>query len=157
MKAIKKKAYRNALIVAIIIWGVGLIICNIKEFEMSHPLRIIFLPFWSIILAWITYSATKRHYRWKDSFFADKNYELSKQKSNWRLFKIYKTKQYSKFFLLSSIVMVIIELFEKTSEIHISKIIFWGITILCALLTFLFSKRLEKREINNEKPTHEYR
>ena len=148
MNPIKKKMITGSVIAASLFAGIWSLFCVLKDIKWPHPLIVIFIPLWTILVVWITQSTIKKYYKQRAAFFMDapQSSELYTEKqSKWRH---YLKTILNKYLGYSVIVSFFLALFyglkmivgdENWEGVQI-QIIFW---VIVALLSLILSKIIQ--------------
>lgn len=140
---------RNSIITGVVFLITGLVICYLKEFNLSNPFPILFLPLWTIIAVWITNSVTKKYYVQKEMFLPNhletESQEYKDRMIKWKKYIHSTISSYSLFFGGASTIMCLFSILKYIDgRANISRIVIYGVSAILGI----FISRLLKIHIN---------
>lgn len=112
----KNKPFRNALVFVLIFILGWIFIAFFKGWNWNHPIMIIFVPVWTIMLMWVVKRTSKKFYIQKKLYLPD-DLETSspifkKRQQYWKQYKWEKIKHYVHIFAWMNVVMSVIQIAE---------------------------------------------
>lgn len=110
MKEIKIKAVKISILIGIVFFMTWQLSCYSKGFGWSHPLVVIFIPLWTLILIWISYSLVKKYYIRRAKYLSEKTSGFNNEYLNG--YWVRKLSKYSILTAYASILMCLFYLFD---------------------------------------------